>query len=158
MKFVTKWRSLIALFAAVLVLSSCGGDDNEKSEEEVQLDKLKGTWTMTSVENDGVDRSDEYPNMTMTLNGTYTSGGVYNLASNADEWPSISPWKADDTWKFNADTPTTIIIRQSDLQALNYTLTSSDSQLKIEFNYSGAGFNNGRTSSVGGNWVFTFSK
>jgi len=167
MKFLTKCRSMITLFAAVLVLGSCGSDGNEKSEEEVQLEKLKGTWTMTSVQNDGVDRSDEYPNMTLTLNGAYTENGTYNLASDVDDndattqndWPSVSPWKAIDTWKFNADNASGIIIRQGDLQALNYTLASSDTQLTIDFNYGGPGFNNNsRTTSVNGNWKFTFSK
>lgn len=158
MKFVTKWRSLITLFAAVLVLSSCGGDDNEKSEEELQLDKLRGTWTLSSVQNDGVDRTDEYPNMSITLSGTYTSGGTYNLASVADEWPSISPWKATDTWKFAPDNVGTIIVRQIDLQAMNYSLSNSDNTLTIEFTYGGQGYNNGRTESVGGNWKFTFTR
>ena len=79
MRFVTKWFSFITLFAAILVLNGCGGGDPEKSEEEVQLDKLRGTWTMTSVENDGVDRSDEYPGMKITLSGSYTEGGTYSL-------------------------------------------------------------------------------
>ena len=158
MKFVTKWRSLITLFAAVLVLSSCGGDDNEKSEEEVQLDKLRGTWSLSSVQNDGVDRTDEYTNMSITLSGTYTSGGTYNLASVADEWPSISPWKANDTWKFKSGAVGTGIVRVSDLQDMNYTLSNSDNTLTIEFTYGGQGFNNGRTESVGGNWIFTFTR
>jgi len=166
MKFVTKWLAFITLFAAILVLNGCGGDDPEKSEEEVQLDKLRGTWTMSSVENDGVDRSDEYPNMTVSFAGTFTSGGTYNFtsivddlnASTPDDWPSISPWKASDAWKFNTSTPSTLIVRQSDLQDMTYTLSNSDSQLSIEFNYSGPGFNNGRTESVSGNWVFTFTK
>lgn len=158
MKFVTKWLAFITLFAAILVLSGCDGDDPKKSTEEVQLDKLRGTWTMTGVENDGVDRADEYPGMTISLTGTYTSGGAYSLASNATDWPSISPWNANDTWKFNTTTPTSLIVRQSDLQDMTYTLSNSDSQLRIEFDYSGPGFNNGRTESVSGNWVFTFTK
>ena len=158
MKFVSKWVLFTTLFAAILVLNGCGGDDPEKSEEEVQLDKLRGSWTMTSVDNGGVDRSDEYPGMKISLTGSYTEGGTYGLTSTATEWPSISPWSKDDTWKFNTATPSSIVVRQSDLTDLNYTLSNSDSQLRIEFNYSGDGFHNGRTASVGGNWVFTFKK
>ncbi|MEJ1237606.1 hypothetical protein WBG78_05745 [Chryseolinea sp. T2] len=158
MKFVTKWSSFITLFAAILVLSSCGGDDPEKSEEEVQLEKLKGTWTMASVQNDGVDRSDEYPGMKITLSGTYVSGGTYDLTSSATDWPSLSPWKASDKWKFNSANVSSIIVRVTDNLDMNYTLGNSDKQLTITFNYSGPGFNNSRTSSVSGSWTFTFTK
>jgi hypothetical protein len=158
MRFVTKWFSFITLFAAILVLNGCGGGDPEKSEEEVQLDKLRGTWTMVSVENDGVDRTDEYPGMKITLSGSYTEGGTYSLSSQATTWPSLSPWNATDTWKFNSATPSSLIVRVSDQVDMNYTLTNSDGQLRIEFDYSGAGFHNTRTASVSGNWVFTFTK
>ena len=158
MKFVTKWLSFITLFAAILVLTSCGGDDPEKSEEEVQLDKLRGAWTLTSVVNDGIDRTDEYVNMEINLTGTYTEGGVYNLTSTADEWPNLTPWNDNDTWKFNSSDVNGTIVRQSDLQDMDYELSNSDRQLVIEFQYGGPGFNNGRTASVNGNWVFTFSK
>lgn len=158
MKFATKWLSFVTLLALAITLTNCGGDDNEKSEEELQLDKLKGSWTMTSVENDDVDRSDEYPNMQITLGGNFVTGGTYNLTSEADDWPSVSPWNDDDTWKFNPSSISSMIVRQSDLQDMNYTLSNSDQNLRIEFNYSGPGFNNGRTASVSGNWVFTFTK
>lgn len=159
MKFVTKWISFIALAAVILVAGGCNGDDNEKSTEELQLDKLRGTWTLVSAVNDGVDRTDEYPGMTVTISGTYASGGVYNYTSTATNWPSVSPWNATDTWKFKADAVSAIIVRQSDLQDMGYTLSNSDSRLAIEFVYSGSGFNNGgRTSAVGGEWEFTFSK
>lgn len=158
MKFATKWFAFITLFASVLVLGSCDSGGGEKTEEEIQLDKLKGTWTMTSVENDGVDRSDEYVNMVITLGGTYTEGGVYTLSSDADEWPSISPWNDDDTWKFNTSDVENFIVRQSDLNPMKYTLTNSDAQLTIDFEYGGPGFKNSRTSSVTGNWTFTFTK
>lgn len=158
MKFVSKWISLVTLCATVLILGGCGGDDKEKTEEELQLDKLRGTWILSGVENDGVDRSDEYTNMTVTFAGSYTEGGVYNVDSQATEWPSISPWSDDDTWKFAPSSVSTLIVRQSDLQEMTYTLSNSDTQLRIEFTYTGPGFNNGRTSSVGGGWEFTFSK
>ena len=159
MKFATKWLSLVTLLAFTITLTNCGGDDDEKSEEEVQLGKLRGAWTMTSVDNDGVDRSDEYHNMQITLSGNFVKGGTYNLTSEADDWPSVSPWNDDDTWKFNPASISTMIVRQSDLQDMNYTLTNGDNELRIEFDYTGPGFNNsGRTASVSGNWVFKFTK
>jgi hypothetical protein len=158
MKFQTKWRQFLTLFATILVLGACGGDDKEKSEEEVQLDKLRGSWTISSVDNDGLDRTDEYPGMKITLSGTYAEGGTYSLASTATDWPSISPWKKDDSWKFNSAAVSSVIVRLSDTVDLNYTLGNDDSQLTVEFDYSGPGFNNGRVATVGGHWTFTFSR
>ena len=158
MKFQTKWRQFLTLFATILVLGACGGDDKEKSEEEVQLDKLRGTWNMTSVDNDGLARTDEYPDMKVTLAGTFSEGGTYSLSSTASDWPSISPWKKDDSWKFNSASVSTGIVRLSDAVDLSYSLGNNDSQLTIEFDYSGPGFNNGRVASVGGHWIFTFTK
>jgi len=158
MKFVTKWLSFITLFAALVVLNGCGGDDPEKSEEELQLDKLRGSWTITSVVNDDVDRSDEYPGMSLSITGTYKEDGTYAYTSTATPWPSLSPWKANDNWKFNSATPSTMIVRQSDTVDMKYTLSNNDTELRVEFDYGGTGFKNSRTASVGGNWVFTFKK
>ena len=159
MKYVARLLTLLILVSAGLFYASCdGGGGDEKSEEELQLDKLKATWTIQSVTNDGTVRTDEYPNMTVTIAGTFTEGGVYNYTSDADSWPSVSPWKAIDTWKFKTGEIGTSIIRQSDLQEIDYTLSNSDKTLQLAFNYQGPGFNNGRTESVTGGWIFIFTR
>ncbi|MBA4054097.1 MAG: hypothetical protein C0490_05235 [Marivirga sp.] len=134
-----------------------GGDNPEKSQEELQLDKLKSTWTLQSA-NDGTDRTDEYPGMTVTISGTFSEGGTYNYTSDADSWPSVSPWNDIDTWKFKAGSVTSAIVRQSDLQEMSYSLSNGDKTLTISFNYQGPGFNNGRTESVTGDWDFVFTR
>lgn len=111
-----------------------GGDDPEKSQEELQLDKLKSTWTLQSA-NDGTDRTDEYPGMTVTFSGTFTEGGVYNYTSTATSWPSVSPWSKTDTWKFKSGSVANAIVRQSDLQEMSYSLSNGDKTLTISFNY-----------------------
>ncbi len=157
MKHVARLFSVILLASAGFFYVSCDDDDGGKSEEESQLDKLKATWTLQSA-NDGTDRTDEYPNMTMTISGTFTAGGTYNYSSDADSWPSVSPWKAIDTWKFKSGSVGNTIIRQTDLLEMNYSLTNSDKTLTISFTYAGTGFNNGRTESVDGNWDFVFTR
>ena len=158
MKHVSRLLSLMILVSAGLFYVSCdGGDDGEKSQEEVQLDKLKATWTLQSA-NDGADRTDEYPGMTVTISGTFSEGGTYNYASDADSWPSVSPWKAIDTWKFKAGSTTSVIVRQSDLLEMDYSLSNGDKTLRVSFNYQGSGFNNARTESVTGDWEFVFTR
>ncbi len=158
MNYLSRLLSLFILVTIVFLSVSCDDESGSKSEEESQLEKLRGTWNIQSVDNDGQDRLDEYPNMTLAISGTYTEGGTYNYTSDADTWPSVSPWKAIDTWKFKAGSVGNTITRQIDLKDMSYELSESDTKLTIEFNYTGVGFNNARTASVTGDWVFVFTK
>ncbi|HEY5916370.1 MAG TPA: hypothetical protein VIU13_03180 [Chryseolinea sp.] len=159
MKYVARFFSLLILVSAGIFYASCdGGDDPQKSQEESQLEKLKGTWNIQTVDNDGTDRTDEYPGMTVTFAGTFSEGGTYNYTSDATSWPSVSPWKALDTWKFDAGSISSVVIRQSDLTPINYTLSNADKTLQLTFDYSGPGFSNGRVESVAGEWTFVLTK
>jgi hypothetical protein len=159
MKYVARLLSFSLLVSAAIFYASCdGSDDPETSQEETQLNKLRGTWNMQSVDNDGTDRTDEYPGMTVNFAGTYSEGGTYNYTSDADSWPSVSPWKALDTWKFKAGSVPTIVVRQSDLTEIEYILSNSDQTLTLKFSYEGPGFANGRTESVTGAWEFVLTK
>jgi hypothetical protein len=159
MNLISRIFSLLLLVSAVVFFSNCGGgDDPEQSEEEIQLDKLKaGTWNLISA-SDGTDRTAEYPGMTLTFSGSFSAGGTYSYSSTATSWPSISPWEDAGTWKFVSGSVSSKIIRLSDDEEMNYSLTNSDKQLTISFNYTGPGFNNGRVESVEGDWVFTFTR
>ncbi|MEJ7644476.1 MAG: hypothetical protein WKF87_07760 [Chryseolinea sp.] len=157
MKRITRLFSLLLMAGIALLYVGCD-DDPSKSEEETQLDKLRGTWNIQSVDNDGTSRTDEYPDMTVTISGTFTTGGIYSYTSDATSWPSVSPWKALDSWKFKSSDVLRTITRQSDLVDMTYTLSNSDNTLTIDFVYTGAGFNNARTESVSGDWSFVFTK
>ena len=152
--------SLLLLVSATLFLSNCdGGDDPEKSEEELQLDKLKaGAWTLLSANNGGADRTSEYPGMTLTFDGTFNTGGTYSYTSSATSWPSTSPWEDAGSWKFVSGSVGSKILRLSDDVEMTYALSNSDKQLSLSFNYQGTGFNNGRVEIVEGDWVFTFTR
>ena len=160
MNHLRRILSLAILVSATLLLTNCGGDDDpEKSQAEIQLDKLKAAqWTLLSA-NDGTDRTDEYPGMTLTFSGTFSPAGSYAYTSSATDWPLLSPWKKDDAWKFQAGAEGTTIIRLSDDQEMTYKLENSDKQLTIEFNYQGGGFdNNARVQIVEGDWRFVFTR
>lgn len=158
MKHVSRLLSLLILVSAGLFYISCDGGEDEKGQEELQLDKLKATWTLQSVDNDATDRTDEYPNMSLVISGTFSEGGTYNYTSDADEWPPVSPWKKADTWKFKAGAVTSAVVRQSDLLEMTYSLSNGDKTLTLSFNYQGEGIHNGRTESVTGNWDFVFTR
>jgi hypothetical protein len=159
MKHLNRLFYLLLLVSLAVFNSSCDNDDNPgKSEEELQLDKLKAsTWQLVSA-NDGTDRTSEYPGMTLTYSGSFSAGGTYSYTSTATSWPSASPWKQNDSWKFVAGSVNSKLIRLSDDTEMTYALTSSDKLLTLTFDYAGPGFNNGRVEEVEGTWVFTFER
>ncbi len=159
MNHLSRILSFLLLVSVTLFLSNCGGgDDPEKSEEELQLDKLKAAqWTLISA-SDGSDRTSEYTGMTLSFTGTFSNSGTYSYTSSATDWPSASPWQKDGTWKFVSGSVNNKIIRLSDDVEMTYTLSNSDKQLSLAFNYTGPGFNNGRVAVVEGDWVFTFTR
>lgn len=146
------------LVSASFSYTGCKKDDDKQSEEQIQLGKLTSDqWTLTSA-SDPSDRTAEYPGMKLTISGNFSEGGTYQYTSTATSWPSVSPWKKSDNWKFQPSSIGSGIVRQSDLQDMDYTLSNSDKTLTIHFTYSGAGFNNGRTESVEGDWTFVFTR
>lgn len=162
-----KILSLALLSGAVLLLSNC---DNETKNPESPLEKrlldaLKGTWTPSAPPTmDGNERID-FLDISLIIEGSYaTEGNIYNYYfSDESQLPDNSIWpnkrlrdKGD--WKFHPETPETTIIRLEDNLPITYTVT--ENELTLSFNCSGCeGFpGGGRTSSVSGSWVFTFSR
>ncbi|HEX5171691.1 MAG TPA: hypothetical protein VFW11_21075 [Cyclobacteriaceae bacterium] len=160
MKVLARILSLIVVASATTVLMNCdSGGGSEKSAEEVELGKLSATWTMTAVDLDGTDRTSDFANLVLTISGTYsnsTTNPVYSFSFTGTR-PNPSPWPANGTWRFES-VPNKIIRRLDDNQLINYSLTSNDTQLSMDFNYQGAGFAGGRVAEVNGDWSFTFTK
>lgn len=156
MNHFSRILAFFLIVSVVLFSVGCdGSDDPEKTEEEIQLDKLKaGEWTLISA-SDGTDRTSEYPGMKLTFGGSFSAGGTYNYTSSATTWPPVSPWEEAGSWKFASGNVSNRIIRLSDEQEMVYTVSNSDKQLAITFTYSGTGFANGR---VDGEWTFTFTR
>jgi hypothetical protein len=159
MNHLSRILTVLLIVSVGLLSFNCGGsDDPEKSEEEIQLEKLKaGPWSLLTA-NDGSDRTSEYPGMTLTFTGTFAAGGTYAYTSSATSWPSPSPWEDEGTWKFVSGSVGNKVVRLTDDVEMTYTLSNSDKQLSLVFNYTGTGFSNGRTEEVEGTWTFTFTR
>lgn len=125
------------------------------SIEIEQLDKLSGVWTVSQVRfgSGNTDRTSEYIGMSLTFTGTFVNDGTYNYS--VANRPSLSPWPASGTWKFDKNNPENLIIRTEDNMPMTYSVTTS--QLQIIFTYAGSGYN-ARTQAVEGTWTFLFSK
>ena len=149
--------SILVAVCMAAALTNCDDDGGGgSSEEQTQLDKLVGTWTLSSASLDGTARTTDFPGLTLTLSGTFSQGATYAYSFTGTR-PNPSPWPASGTWKFDAN-PSSQIIRLDDGQKMNYSLGNGNAQLTIEFNYQGSGFAGSRIEEVAGNWQFVFTK
>lgn len=158
MKVLARILSLFILLAVATLYTSCGGDDGPtKTQEEIQLDKLKANvWNIASVELGTTDRTSDFTNLKMTFTGTFVAGGTYGFSFSGTR-PNPSPWPASGTWKFGP-TVTTMMVRIDDDPDLGMEYVLTDTQLTIRFDYDGSGFAGGRVEEVEGQWEFIFTK
>jgi hypothetical protein len=134
-----------------LIQISCSKSESV-SKQEVELRKLSSTWKATSVTLDGVAESG-YENFQVTFSGaTSASLFVYGITGR----PAISPWPSGGTWKFTSDFQIDRDPSTADDLKMSYTV--KDTQLVLNYSYTGAGYSTGRVSTAAGSWVFTFSK
>lgn len=158
MKVIARILSLVMLAGIATFYMSCKGDDPEqKPKEEVQLDKLKGTWALQSATLDGAARTD-FVSVVLTVTGNYAGDGATYNYSFTGTFPNPSPWPKTGTFKFGANPETQIIRLDDDPDfGINYSVTTTSLTLTLE-NYVGSGFAGGRVEEVEGEWVFTFTK
>jgi len=157
MKIIFRMLSVLIAMGVAVSLMNCDGEGGGgNSEEETQLNKLAGTWNISTVTLDGTPRTD-FPGLALTISGTFSGAGSTYAYSFTGTRPNPSPWPASGTWMFDAN-PNSQVVRLDDGQKINYTLGNGDSQLTLEFNYQGAGFAGSRVEQVNGNWQFVFTK
>lgn len=152
-----KLTFFIALIGAFLGFSSCGSNNNpDPSIEEAQLKKLVGTWVINKAQFAGsTDSRTEYAGMTLTLTGTFDSapGATYEYSLSGR--PTLSPWPASGTWRFEENDPESLIIRTEDDLLITYLVTANTLQLSFDYEGKGAGYA-GRTSAINDDWIFLF--
>ena len=135
--------SLIALtlIMGVLVSSCKKNPPPTQSEEDIQIEKLSGTWVVPATANsvliDGNDVSTDWSSFILTLgNKTYQNTG----ADSPEVWP------ASGTWAFGTSVST--LVRDDGVEI---TVVVSDTSLKMDFDYTASG---GRLDGIEGHWVF----
>ena len=148
-----KFLTLIAFLAGFTFMIGCGNDDdNGPSEEELQLEKLAGTWSVSSASLDGVDRTADWSLMTLTL----TTSKSYSTSGSNDE----NVWPASGTWDFAGTTGAGLFtVNRSDGVTITIGSTLSESNMELSFTYAlAAAQMESRVASIEGDWVFTFTK
>ena len=146
--------ALSILVSATVFFASCdGGDDPKKSEKQVQIDLLVGTWKATSVTHNSTNETASYPSFQIQLAQAGTAESLTYVATGRPTGIP-TPWNNSGTITFG--TPVTSAFVFGDGSTPTYSV--SGSTLTITFSsYSGAGYT-ARTSSAAGDWVFTFTK
>ena len=143
-------RIRISLNALTLImgimLNSCKKDTTPtKTDEEIQLEKLIGTWVLdqgitNAVTVDNNNPPQDWTNFTLTLgNKTYQTNTSVSLGDDL-------VWPTSGTWDFGANLTT---LARND--GIDITITVTDTSLKLQFDYSSGG---GRFAGIEGNWVF----
>jgi len=146
-------KTLFSLLVFGVLLSYSGCKDKKSEPEPItdqQIEKLSKPWTIDAVTLDGVVKTSDYANFTLTLSGTK---GTTSIGYTTTNRPSLSPWASSGSFTFDATTPETKMTRDDGVPV---TYSVSDTQLQTSFQYSGAGFS--RVSAVKGQWVFTFKQ
>jgi hypothetical protein len=158
MKYVYRILSLLALVAVVTFSNCGGGSDPGPSAEETQLAALKKTWNIVSAEQDGVERTSEFTNFTLTISGNFNSNspkGPYAFTIGGT-YPEPSPWPNGTTWEFGSNV-TGELVRNPGTEdlAMEYTLTGNT--LEIRFECANCDYAGSRVASAQGPWTFTFT-
>lgn len=160
-RFMRKLINVTFVFAATFLLISCKSEP-DPTIQEVTLKKLVRTWTLNSIELDGVNKktSSEYNSFKLTIGGTYSASAPdAEYSYSVSGRPQLSPWPSSGKWKFGTGTPQSQIIRDAGTDnevAITYSLQENPLQLTVSFNYQGNGIAS-RTSVVKGNWELVFN-
>jgi hypothetical protein len=158
MKLISRFLSLTLLLAATLLYTGCKDDgEDTKSDQEIQLEALSKTWTLTSAELDNDPRTADFPNMKLTLSGTFVDENTIYDYSVTGTTPGPSPIPRSGKWKFGAD-PKTQIIRDPGTENFPITYSVSGTTLTLTFDCDACDYaGGGRVSTVNGQWELTFS-
>src|SRR5688572_23692778 len=153
MKHLSRLLSLLILVSAGLFFTNCGGGGGEDPDPaEEQLNKLVGTWTVTSATLNGTAKA-EFTGAQLTI----TSGKQFNFIKDAGTIDA-SPWPASVGWDFGADVTTNITRHDATGSiAVEYTVSGSSLTMKLN-DYAGTAYDIARVKSVEGDWVFNFTK
>jgi hypothetical protein len=153
MKLVSRILSLVLITGLATFFAGCGGDDDpKKSDQDVQLSLLNGTWNAATVQFQGNPPSLNHDDFVLTINAQPGDEVMSFTVSGRPTGPSA--WPANGTFEFGSNVKTQLV--RGDQVAIDYTVDKNS--LVMEFEFTGNAYDAGRTSSVTGEWRFEFTK
>lgn len=155
MKHLARILSLLILVSATVFIAACdGGDGDGPSEKDKQIDLLAGTWSASSVTLDGAAQSDYTSAFKITIAKSSSDAMTYVTVGRPAG--KLSPWNANGIFTFGSDIKTQL--KRDDNVNITYSLSGNTLTLTLA-DYAGEGYlAPGRTETVEGDWVFTFTK
>ena len=152
MKVARKILIGLMVFGILMTYTGCKkkkGDPEPITDQ--QIEKLSKPWKVDAVMLDGVVRTTDFTNLTITFSGTK---GTTSIAyTTLGTQPKPSPWASSGNFTFDTTTPETKLKRDD---GVDVTYSVSETQLRMTFQYNGPGF--GRVKAVKGPWDFTFKQ
>jgi hypothetical protein len=141
------------LAGLALFYIACGGsDDPEKSETDVQIEKLNGSWKASSVTFEGGAPQLDHSNLVLAISGTTGNTQVSYTVSGRPAGPSA--WPSSGTFAFGSNVKQNLT--REDNVSFSYSVT--DTKLTVDFNFNATPYTAGRAESVAGDWHFEFDK
>lgn len=146
--YTLKLCAICILFIAGMSLQACkdhNNDDAEPTNEEI----MAASWTATSIRQDGMDVTSEYPDFTLKLNAdhTYSSSGAKKLLYPSGSWSAIG-----------SEIPAAGISLDNST-AISLTWTADKQSFTAEFIVNEGNVNmDGRAAAVLGDYVVIFKK
>lgn len=141
---MAKLKVIISIFllSFLTYLTACKKED-PSPQDKVKTNLVGPIWKIKTVSVDGVDYTSSYSGMTIVFTET-----TYNTTKGGVVWP------ASGTWQF-ISTDDTKIIRNDGLEV---TVSVTSTQLDLLLFWPTTSYGGGRSNSVKGNHVFTFTK
>jgi hypothetical protein len=141
--FINHILSALILVVAVISFSACGGHGGD--EDNVTQKRLtSGTWNVSRVTVDGIDKTSLFTGMKLT----FTTTG-YTATNGEPVWP------ASGTWTFG-DAEKKMVKRDDGVEVSIQSL--DDNSLTLSLNWNKTTLGSGRNTSVGGVHVFELVK
>lgn len=143
MKKTFQYLSFVFAIGGMAFISSCGGD--EPSATELMTKKLiVHPWILSSATVDATDKTSTYSGLSIT----FTKTG-FTATNGLPVWPTSGTWEFTDKKGSEFITNDDLVVEI--VQATSTTLT-------LSFSWDVTTFEPGRTKSVDGNHVFTFTE
>jgi hypothetical protein len=138
--------SIIAV-VAIALLANCGNNSDAplpSKQEEVKAVLTASPWKVNTVSVDGVDKTVTYKDLGITFTGT-----SFTSVNGAAIWPASGTWTftSATATAFTRDDGLVVTIQEATATSLKLGLTWNKNTLKT-----------GRTESISGAHVFSFSK
>lgn len=142
-KYLVRFGVMLILLNLFTLLACKDDNDPDPIAQNLAL-LASGTWNISSVTVDGTDQTSLFNGLSITFQDQ-----AFSSANGGPVWP------ASGTWQF-ADATGTSFTRDDGVSVIIQALTEANLTLQLQWNETT--LNSGRTSSIEGQHVFSFTK